>query len=253
MKVILTESQFKILQEIESANLILENALNEGEKIDHLKKMIKKLLYTGVAITSIIAAINKQDLPQHDKDELIRIATHNNEMDFLRRDSIETAERQIRERDSIKQEKIKACENYMKYALENQNYTFKSTGLKPETLVDVSINTGFDLPFLMAAAHQESCFGATSRAKRTNSVFSEGCYDNGQNVVTYNDPNDSVMGYVKLLRNDYLIDGKTLFDLLKPGQFVNYNGDRYASDTNYEKDIKNIRNRIIRMYPILAT
>jgi hypothetical protein len=61
------------------------------------------------------------------------------------------------------------------------------------------------------------------------------------------------MGYVKLLRNDYLIDGKTLFNLLKPGQFVNYNGDSYASDTNYEKDIKNIRNRIIRMYPILGT
>jgi hypothetical protein len=140
----------------------------------------------------------------------------------------------------------------MAIALNNQNFTFKSTGLKPETLVKASIEKGFDLPFLMAAAHQESCFGATSRSRRTNSVFNVGSYDDGRNVVIYDDPNQSVYGYIELLENDYLVDGKTIFDLLKPGKFVNYNNKRYASDKQYESKLRRLRNRILKQYPELA-
>ena len=108
----------------------------------------------------------------------------------------------------------------MEYALKNQHYTLDSTGLKPETLVRASIEKGFDLPFLMAVAHQESCFGATPRAQKTNSVFSEGAWDNGENTVTYSDPNESVYGYIDLMNRSYIVNGKTLFDLLAPGAFV---------------------------------
>ena len=94
----------------------------------------------------------------------------------------------------------------MAYALKNQGYTLKSTDLKPETLVKVSIESGIDLPFIMAAAHQESCFGATPRAKRTNSVFSVGSFDNGKNLAVYSHPDESIEGYIKLLNNDYLIN-----------------------------------------------
>ena len=41
-------------------------------------------------------------------------------------------------------------------------------------------------------------------------------------------------------------------DLLKPGNFVNGVGNRYASDKKYESKVKSIRNRIIKMHPILA-
>ena len=110
----------------------------------------------------------------------------------------------------------------------------------------------FDLPFLMAVAHQESCFGATPRAQRTNSVFSEGSWDNGQNKVTYSDPNESVYGYIDLMNRSYIVNGKSLFDLLAPGEFVNGIGKRYASDVNYERKIKSLRNRILQKYPELA-
>ena len=140
----------------------------------------------------------------------------------------------------------------MEYALANQHYTLESTDLKPETLVKASIERNFDLPFLMAVAHQESCFGATPRAQRTNSVFSEGSWDNGKNTVTYSDPNESVYGYIDLMNRSYIVNGKTLFDLLLPGAFVNGIGKRYASDENYENKIKSLRNRIIKKYPELA-
>ena len=47
-------------------------------------------------------------------------------------------------------------------------------------------------------------------------------------------------------------NGKTLEDLLVPGKFVNDNGDRYASDKNYEKNIAYLRNFIINKFPELA-
>ena len=140
----------------------------------------------------------------------------------------------------------------MEYALNNQNYTMDSTDLKPETFVRASIERGFDLPFLMAVAHQESCFGATPRAQRTNSVFSEGSWDDGSDKTTYSDPNESVYGYIDLLNRSYIVNGKTLFDLLTPGAFVNGIGKRYASDINYEQKIKSLRNRILKKYPELA-
>ena len=140
----------------------------------------------------------------------------------------------------------------MRYALDNQGFSEKSTRLRAETLVKACDENGFDLPFIMAAAHLESCFGATNRAQLTNSVFSEGCWDNGKNKVRYSDPNESVYGYINLLKRSYLVNGKTIKDLMIPGKFVNGLGKRYASDKNYERKLKNVRNRIISMYPELA-
>ena len=212
MKLILTEEQLNLLLQTEGVARLLQESLGDSKKLENLKKIIRKLL----------ATVGEAELK---KAELV---------------------------DSSFQEKVKACKEYMEYALKNQNYTLESTDLKPETLVRASIEKGFDLPFLMAVAHQESCFGATPRAQRTNSVFSEGSWDNGKNAVTYSDPNESVYGYIDLMNRSYIVNGKTLFDLLAPGAFVNGIGKRYASDTNYENKIKRLRNRIIKKYPELA-
>lgn len=246
MKVILTEAQFNILCEIEETSLIIKEILNEGKRMGSFKKTIRRLLYTGVALTSIIAAINKLDISNNEKEILIQTTIA--EDNIINSDEVK-AEDVIQKK--IFDEKVESVKAYMEYALKNQGFTLESTGLKPETLVRVSMETNFDLPFIMAVAHQESCFGATARAKRSNSIFSEGAYDNGKDVVRYSDPNDSVMGFVKLLNKSYLVNGKTIFDLMKPGCFVNGVGNRYASDKKYENKIKGIRNRIIKMYPNL--
>ena len=240
MKLILTEEQLSLLLQTEGVARLLQESLGDSKNLENLKKIIRKLLAAGVALTTIIAALNKQNLPQTEKDILINTAI--SEVKLKKAELV----------DSTFQKKVEACKAYMEYALNNQNYTLESTGLKPETLVRASIEKGFDLPFLMAVAHQESCFGATPRARRTNSVFSEGSWDDGSDRVKYSDPNESVYGYIDLLNRSYLVNGKTLFDLLKPVSFVNGMGKRYDSDANYENKIKSIRNRIIKKYPELV-
>lgn len=233
-KVILTESQKQYIITEQRLAQVLQESLNESKTFDELKQKIKKALAMGVAVTAIISAINHLGIPNDRKAELI------NDVKTEQYDTTGFAK------------KVKDVENYMKFALTNQGYSMKSTSLKPETLVRASMESGFDLPFLMAVAHQESCFGATPRAKRTNSVFSVGSYDNGKDVVTYSDPNDSVDDYINLLQRRYLVNGTTLEDLMTPGKFVNDIGNRYASDKGYEGKIKYLRNLIIKKFPDLA-
>ena len=240
MKLILTEEQLNLLLQTEGVARLLQESLGDSKNLENLKKIIRKLLATGVALTTIIAALNKQNLPQTEKDILINTAI--SDVKLKKAELV----------DSTFQKKVEACRAYMEYALKSQNYTLNSTGLKPETLVRASIEKGFDLPFLMAVAHQESCFGATPRARRTNSVFSEGAWDDGSDRAKYSDPNESVYGYIDLLNRSYLVNDKTLFDLLKPGSFVNGIGKRYASDKAYEQKISSIRKRILQKYPELA-
>jgi len=238
MKLILTEEQLNSLLQTEGVARLLQESLGDSKNLENLKGIIRKLLATGVALTTIVAALNKQNLSQSERDMLIKAA-------MAEQDATELV-------DTTFQTKVEACRKYMETALKNQNYSWESTDLKPETLVKASMEENFDLPFLMAVAHQESCFGATPRAQRTNSVFSEGSWDNGQNKVTYSDPNESVYGYIDLMNRSYIINGKSLFDLLVPGEFVNGIGKRYASDVNYERKIKSLRNRILQKYPELA-
>lgn len=233
-KVILTENQFKTLLYEERLAQILQESLNESKTFDEVRQKIKKALMMGASVAVLITAISQMDIPESWKNRL--------EKDVENTEMVDT---------TGFSKKVKDVEKYMKFALKNQNYTMASTGLKPETLVMASMKKNFDLPFLMAVAHQESCFGATPRAKRTNSVFSVGSYDDGRNVVTYDDPNESVEAYIDLIRNKYLFDGKTIFDLMIPGNFVNRAGNRYAQDKKYEGKIKYLRNLILKKFPDL--
>ena len=233
-KLILTESQIQTLLLEERLAWLLQESLNESKNFDEMKRKIKKALAMGVSVAVIIAAISKMNLPFEEKRSL---------EDLAKTERLDT---------TGFSKKVKDVEAYMKFALSNQGYSMNSTRLRPETLVRASIETGFDLPFLMAVAHQESCFGATPRAQRTNSVFSVGSFDNGKDYNTYSDPNDSVADYIDLLKRRYLVNGKGLFDLLVPGQFVNDEGKRYASDKGYEGKIQYLRNLILKKFPELA-
>lgn len=232
MKIVLTEEQVKNIVLTEQVSKILSESFVTDFNL--ACKQVKKLIMSGVATGVILSAINMMEIPTEQKEELADIV-------------------KIEQQDtSILDSKIEACTKYMEKALSNQGFKPNDTKLNPRALVLASEEYSFDLPLLMAAAHLESCFGATNRAKRTNSVFSVGSYDNGKNVVTYSDPNESIDGYITLINNDYLINGKTINDLLKPGGFVNKNGHRYASKKNYEKLLRSIRNKIISQYPELA-
>ena len=242
-KVFITESQLKQVVMQEQYENFLVQQLNESLDFNTLKKKIKRALLAGVTASVILGAVSKLDINDIEKHQLAQLV--NTEM---AQDSTET------QNGSIHQQKIEACKAYMEWAMKNQGYDWSTTNLTPEAIVDICEENNFSIPFTMAIANLESCFGQTPRSKRTNSVFSVGSYDNGKNVCTYSTPDESIAPFINLIKQDYLQDGeKTLDDLLVTNQFVNMNGHRYAKNPQYEGQIKSIMNRIIKMYPILNT
>ena len=233
-RLLITEEQFNILKDINILNESM-GQLNESINLKYLVEKYKAAIAAGVAATAILLSINQLKLPCAEKD-------------WLKKDlGIEQMENS-----PIRQKKIDAVTKYMQTALKNQGFPLENLKLSPEKIVDICEETGFDLPLLLAQAHQESCFGMTNRARNTNSVWSVGSWDNGKNLCTYSDQNNSILPYINLMKRDYL-NNKTIDELLKPGNFVNMNGHRYASDSKYENKIKFLRNRIISQYPELLS
>ena len=235
--IILNESAYNFLNGIEVLDTIINsNTLNEGFNLRELINKYKKAIAIGVALSSIIFSINNLGISDSDKKMLknkLGLEMTNNHMD------------------SLTQQKIDAVKDYMLTALKNRNISEDNLLLSPEKIVMACQKTGFDLPLLLAQAHLESCFGVTNRAKKTNSVWSVGSYDNGQNVCTYASQDDSIMPYINLMQNNYL-KGKSINDILSPGKFVDINGHRYAQDPKYESKVKSIRNKILQKYPELS-
>ena len=93
--------------------------------------------------------------------------------------------------------------------------------------------------FVLAQGENESHFGTAGLARRTNSVFNVYAFDGHSHEQIsekgkYKHPNYSVAPYIELLKNDYLVNGKTEYDLMD-GEYVNKHGKRYASSESYEK------------------
>lgn len=157
--------------------------------------------------------------------------------------------------DKIEYREYGTCEMYIekntlkydsiKLVLVNEVNTYinsvtNSSALDGIVIVNSCIKYNIDICFVLAQAEIESHFGTKGLARKTNSVFNVFAFD-GQ---TYNEinkngkyahPNNSVEPYLNLLCKEYLIDGKTEYDLLH--NYINKDGKRYASDENYEKNL----------------
>ena len=137
---------------------------------------------------------------------------------------------------------------YISDVLAKHGKTLDDLRFNPDNLVLASYEHEYDLPLLLAQLQIESHFGTTRRAIRTNSMFSIGSYDNGKDVVKYNNQDASIVPYIKLIKKDYMLDGEKDVDQILQN-FVNRHGKRYASNPNYEYDLMRTRNSIISKYP----
>ncbi len=112
------------------------------------------------------------------------------------------------------------------------------SGLRALILVEECEKVGFPISFALAQGELESHFGTKGLAARTNSIWNVGAFD-GQNYDNishkYKNPNNSIKPYLDLLINSY-IPNKTIEDLLD--NFVDINGNRYASNTHYEEMLR---------------
>lgn len=120
------------------------------------------------------------------------------------------------------------------------------SGLEAIVLVDKCIEYNIDICFVLAQGQKESHFGTQGLARKTNSVWNVFAYDglDHDKICSkgkYKTANTSIEPYLELLQNRYLKD-KTEYDLLD--KFVDKDGNRYASASNYESDLRNIYERI---------
>lgn len=132
----------------------------------------------------------------------------------------------------------------------------KGSCLNAITLIEACEEYNVDLKFALAQGHIESHFGTKGIAAKTNSIFNVMSFDglSAEQIIRsgkgYSHPDHSVVPYMKLLNEKYLVD-KTEEDLFI--NFVNTNGDRYASNKNYEKQLLDIYNKIDSISPGLST
>ena len=150
-------------------------------------------------------------------------------------------------------QKVEAVRHYMFNSVKRQRRNPDDIKLSPEKIVEIASAKNFDIPLLLAQAHIESCFGMTSRARRTNSVFSIGAHDNGRNTHVYDTQDECIIDYVNIINNKYLSQYDGNVDLmLKNGNFTTKRGRcRYATNPAYEQIIRKMRNKIISQYPVL--
>ena len=133
---------------------------------------------------------------------------------------------------AAKLELVNEVDNYIKSVA-------SQSSLDGYVIVEECMNSGIDICFVLAQGENESHFGTTGLARKTNSVFNVYAFDGQSHEQIsekgkYKHPNYSVAPYIELLKKDYLVDGKTEYDLMD-GQYVNKNGARYASSETYEK------------------
>jgi len=97
-------------------------------------------------------------------------------------------------------------------------------------------STGVIVPLELALsqAQLESGMGRKGLSPETN-PYNVGEWDQGT-MWTFSNTKQGVQAYFNLIAKDYMLN-KTLTDLLK--NFVNTNGHRYASSTNYETKLTN--------------
>lgn len=108
------------------------------------------------------------------------------------------------------------------------------------TVLDNCLDYDVDICFVLAQGLQESHFGTTGLARKTNSVwnvlaFDGKSYDEIDKKGKYKSPDDSVKPYMELLKKRYLTGGRTEHNLLS--KYVDADGNRYATSETYEQSL----------------
>jgi hypothetical protein len=128
------------------------------------------------------------------------------------------------------------CDEVQKYI----NEVAPTSNLRGYAIVEECERFNVDIKFVLAQGEIESHFATKGIGAKFNSVFNVGMFDGlSEEEVNkhykYSYPNQSIRPYLELLTSKYLVN-KLEGDLMQ--KYVDINGNRYASDPNYEVKLK---------------
>ena len=145
--------------------------------------------------------------------------------------------------DCMREAEIEYNRVYAEYVTEVQNYITKvapTSNLRAYALIELCDKYNVDVKFALAQGEVESHYATTGMGAKIRNVFNVGCDDNKTEAEIEDKykktcPNESIEPYLKLITSKYLVD-KLEADLLQ--NYVDVNGNRYASDTLYEEKLR---------------
>jgi flagellum-specific peptidoglycan hydrolase FlgJ len=128
------------------------------------------------------------------------------------------------------------CDEVQKYI----NSVAPTSNLRGYAIVEECEKYNVDIKFVLAQGEIESHFATKGLGGKLNSVFNVGIFDEYTEKDIYSNykydhPNQSIRPYLELLTTRYLVN-KLEEDLMY--NYVDVNGNRYASDTNYESKLR---------------
>lgn len=132
--------------------------------------------------------------------------------------------------------KSQLCDEVQKYIIQ----IAPTSNVRGYAIVEECERFNVDIKFVLAQGEIESHFATKGLGYKLNNIFNVGMYDdfNESNIADrykYDYPNQSIRPYLELLTRKYLVN-KLEADLMD--NYVDTNGNRYASDVNYESKLR---------------
>lgn len=145
--------------------------------------------------------------------------------------------------DCVKEAELKYYETKSLLCDEVQKYILSvapASNVRGYAIVEECERFNVDIKFVLAQGEIESHFATKGLGYKLNNIFNVGMFDDfNESEVSdkykYDYPNQSIRPYLELLTRKYLVN-KLEADLMD--NYVDTNGNRYASDIHYESKLR---------------
>lgn len=128
----------------------------------------------------------------------------------------------------------KLYEQVMNYVSQTSRQKCTEKNAIAKMITDTALEHDIDICFILAQGTIETHLGTTGIGRTRKSIF--GVYR------TYGSYKKCIDDYVKILKSNYLVRGRTEHHLMQ--HYINKNGKRYAKNAAYEKKLRHKYNEI---------